>query len=298
MEWQQLLGFSQVAKLGSFTRAAAATFRTQPALTQQVKALEEEWGLALLERIGRRRLRLTPAGERVLAFATAVLRDYAVLQEDLAALKGEHAGRLRLAAPFTTLHHLLPAPLTRYREQFPRVELTILDRSQPEVLALVKNGDVDLGLALASLIPAVFETIPWQEVHTVLLAPRDHPLAARRRFSLKDIAAYPLILPPAGPSSAGRARLEELFSRAGLAWQVVMESSNVELSAAYVERGLGLSFATVVRRLTGLAGRNLTFLPLDRFFKPDHLCLVLRRDKVLPAYQQAFVKMLLEKQPD
>ena len=73
MEWQQLLGFFQVAKLGSFTRAAAATFRTQSALSQQVKALEEELDCRLLERLGKRQLRLTPAGEKLLDFAQALL---------------------------------------------------------------------------------------------------------------------------------------------------------------------------------------------------------------------------------
>ena len=92
MEWQQLLGFYQVAKLGSFTKAAAATFRTQSALSQQVKALEEELDCQLLERLGKRRLRLTPAGEKLLAFAQGLLAQWETLTEELRDLKGRPQG--------------------------------------------------------------------------------------------------------------------------------------------------------------------------------------------------------------
>ena len=82
MEWQQIIGFHHLAKLGSFTRAAAATFRTQSALSQQIKALEEELDCPLVERIGKRKLRLTPAGERFAQFTEAILRRREQLQEE------------------------------------------------------------------------------------------------------------------------------------------------------------------------------------------------------------------------
>ena len=106
MEWQQVIGFYQIAKLGSFTKAAEATFRTQPALSQQIKALEEELDCHLFERIGKRKLRLTSAGERFLTFAESILENYDSLREDLNELKGSQKGRLKIAAPFTTLYHL------------------------------------------------------------------------------------------------------------------------------------------------------------------------------------------------
>src|SRR3989304_5457995 len=100
MEWQQLVGFYQVARLGSFTKAAEATFRTQSALSQQIKALEEELACPLLERIGKRKLRLTAAGERFWRFGEAILEKYQHLQEELNEVKGLMKGDLRLAAPF------------------------------------------------------------------------------------------------------------------------------------------------------------------------------------------------------
>jgi DNA-binding transcriptional LysR family regulator len=290
MEWQQLLGFYQVAKLGSFTRAAEATFRTQSALSQQVKALEEELGTPLLERLGKRRLKLTAAGEKLFAFAQGVLGQWDRLQEGLRALKGQPQGPLRLAAPFTTLYHLLPETLLAYLRQFPQVELTLLDRTQANVFALVKDGDVDFGLALESLAPGDLAALRWQPVDTVLLAPRDHPLARGCRVTWKQIARYPLILPPWGHESGHRRLLEEQFRKLDLNYRIILESSNVELSARYVETGLGLAFATLARGLT--RRRDLAFIPLDHYFKPDYLALVMRRDKVLTPFKKAFINLL------
>ena len=292
MEWQQLLGFYQVAKLGSFTKAAEATFRTQSALSQQVKALEDELETQLLERLGKRRLKLTVPGEKLLAFAQGLLAQWDRLQAELQDLKGRPQGPLSLAAPFTTLYHLLPETLLAYLRQFPQVELTLLDRDQASVLALVKAGDIDFGLALESLVPRDLTAWRWQPVDTVLLAPVGHPLTRGRRVTWRQIADYPLIVPPRGHESGHRRLLEERFRKLGLSFRIIMESSNVELSARYVETGLGLAFATLARGLPIRPPLNLAFLPLGHYFKPDHLALVMRRDKGLTPYKQAFINLL------
>ncbi len=109
---------------------------------------------------------------------------------------------MSLAAPFTTLYHLLPETLLAYLRQFPQVELTLLDRAQAAVFALVKAGDIDFGLALESLAPRDLAARRWQPVDTVLLAPRGHPLTRVRRVTWRQIARYPLIVPPRGQSQA------------------------------------------------------------------------------------------------
>jgi DNA-binding transcriptional LysR family regulator len=292
MEWQQLLGFYQVAKLGSFTKAAAATFRTQSALSQQVKALEDELESRLIERQAKRRLKLTPAGEKLFAFAQSLFQKWEELEDELRALKGSPAGPLSLAAPFTTLYHLLPETLLTYRRQFPQVELTLLDRPQTAVFDLVKSGDVDFGLALESRVPKDLESRRWQPVDPVLLAPTGHPLARARRVTWRQIARYPLIVPPRGHETGGRRRIEAHFEKLGLPLRLILESSNVELSARYVETGLGLAFATLARGLPRSRLQHLAFIPLSHYFKPDHLALVTRRHKVLTPYKSAFINLL------
>lgn len=295
MEWQQIVGFHQVARLGSFTKAAEATFRTQSALSQQVRALEEELGCRLLERIGKRKLRLTEAGERFLRFTHSVLNAYAGLQEELQELKGTPAGKLRLAAPFTTLYHLFRKVLRTYPKRFPQVRLAILDRSQPEVIDLVRQGEVDFGLALASAAPKDLAAQRWVEVEMVLMTPPDHPLTRLRQVTIEEVARYPLILPPRGQRSPGRQTLEALFQKQDLDYQVVMESSNVELSSLYVELGLGISFATVVKDLPLSGQRSLAFLPMSHFVAPDFIAVLHRKDKIISAYMQAFLDLLFDR---
>jgi DNA-binding transcriptional LysR family regulator len=292
MEWQQVIGFHKIAKLGSFTKAAEATFRTQSALSQQIKALEKELDCHLFERIGKRKLRLTSAGERFLRFSESILESYDSLREDLNELKGFKKGRLRIAAPFTTLYHLFPEILKEYTEHFPQVELTILDRSQQTVIDLVKSGDIDFGLVLESEVPGDLTLIRWKRVETVLMIPPGHPLAEANRLTLKKLAKYPLILPPKDLRFTCRRMLEERFQKLGLDYQIVMESSNVELTSRYVEMGLGISFATVVRDLPALKERKLEFLPMDQLFKPDYIAAVMRKDKTLASYKSSFINIL------
>jgi len=292
MEWQQIVGFHQVARLGSFTRAAEATFRTQSALSQQIKALEDEWGCPLLERIGKKKLRLTTAGERLFQFAEAVLARYEHLHEEINAIKGQQIGHLRLAAPFTTLYHLFRELLPAYMQRFPQVQLSILDRSQESVIELVRSGDIDFGMALESTSPRDLALWRWQKVEKVLLTPPGHPLVDLKRVTMEEIAKYPLILPPQGLKFTGRSVLEDHFRKLGVDYHIIMESSNVELSSLYVEMGLGISFATVASFLPRLERRNLAFIPLDHYFPPDYIAVVMRKDKVLSPHKQAFMEML------
>lgn len=292
MEWQQLKGFQATARLGSVTKAAEATLRTQSAVSQQIKALEEELGVELIQRLGRKKLVLTPAGERLQEFCVLVLQEQERLAHDLAAMQGQPRGRLRLAAPFTTLYQLLPNYVLKYLSQAPLVELSILDRSQSQVIDLLRQGEADLGFALESAVPPDLDKRRWKKVVTRVMTPRNHPLAKRKRISLRRVAQYPLILPPSG---LGRRRLEERLNRLGAEYRVVMESANVELSALYVEKGLGVSFATVIQGAPWLEHRNLAFIALDKGFPPDYLAMVTRKgQKLLPA-QAAFIQGLKQK---
>lgn len=296
MEWQQLLGFYQVARLGSFTKAAEVTFRTQSALTQQVKALEEELECQLFDRQGRR-VRLTPAGEKLFRFAEETFARYERLKEDLQELQGQPQGRLRLAAPFTTLFHLLPPTVQEYLQRFPHVELTILDRPQRQVVTLVQGGEVDLGLVLETVAPKNLSRVRWRPVHTALMAPAGHPLTKTGRVTLRAIARHPLILPPQSLEYSGRERLEERFRREGLGYRVVMESANVELTALYVEMGLGVGFATLSHGFAPIRAK-LVFIPLDHLFRPDHLVVIAKPHQVRRLPQQAFLEMLLGENRD
>jgi DNA-binding transcriptional LysR family regulator len=294
MEWQQIIGFYHVARLGNFTRAAEATFRTQSALSQQVKGLEEELGCLLIERIGRRKLRLTEEGEQFFRFAEGVLEDYEILTESLHDLQGIQKGTLSVAAPFTTLYHLFPEILQGYVAQYPKIRLTILDRPQKTAISLVKSGDVDFGFALESMIPPDLVVSRWKKVETVLMTPLGHPLTEKSEVTFENIAKYPLILNPKDPLHSSRLNVEESLQRLGLPHHVIMESSNVDLSSLYVEQGLGIAFATIVRDLPILKKRKLQFVPLNHYFESDYLAVVGRKNRRLASHKKAFLSLLLD----
>lgn len=295
MEWSQIIGFYHTAKLGSFTRAAEATYKTQSALTHQVKSLETELNCLLFERIGKRKIRLTPAGEKFFEFAGALIEKYNYLIEDLNELKRLKKGQLKIAAPFTTLYHLLPTSIQKYVKLYPWIELTILDRSQQNVIDLIKEGDIDFGLVLESLIPKELTSIRWKKAEIVLMVPKNHPLTKEKQVKLEQVAQYPLILPPRSAQFHGRKRLEELFAKLDIAYRVVMESTNVELSSVYSEMGLGISFATIVKGRPNIQKRNLAFISLNHLFEPEYIALVMRKDKALPSFKTDFINVLFTK---
>lgn len=177
------------------------------------------------------------------------------------------------------------------------MQLTLLDRPQPRVIELVKSGEIDFGFVLASRVPKDLAQFVWKRVETVLLTPLGHPLAEAKRVTLRQIARHPLILPPRSIRAGERQMLEERFQNLGLDYHVILEASNVELSAEYVEMGLGIAFATTVRELPILNQGKLAFIPLSHYFKPDNIAVILRKDKVLVSYKGAFLDMLSGKSP-
>lgn len=293
MEWQQLKGFFYLARLGSFTKAADATFRTQSALSQQIKSLEEELECQLIERIGKRKIKLTLAGERFFEFSKTVLEKYEAITDEISEIKGLEKGRLKIAAPYTTLYNLFPQALKQYIERFPDVEMTILDRPLWMILDLVKNGDIDFGFTLESHVSNDLSMIRWKKVHNVVVTPLGHPLTKVKKIQVRHLLEHPLILPPKTHNRSFRNKLESSFDKANRGYKVIMESSNVELSGIYTELGIGISFATIVPDAPALKGRKLEFLNLDHLFSPDYLAIVMRKDITLSSYKQAFIRMLI-----
>lgn len=296
MELQQILGFYHVVKLQSFTRAAEATGRSQSALSQQIKALEEEFECGLIQRTGKRNLRLTLQGEIFFNFAESVVLGSRQCRESLETIKKSRRGRLRIAAPFTTLYHLLPEAVKKFLTEFPQVELTLLDRPQSVVVDLVRSADIDFGLALEKAAPRDLATLRWKEVETVVIVPPGHPLCALEPVSLEHLAKYPLILPPRNVQHAGSILLEEQLRKMDIDYRVIMESSNVELSSMYVEMGFGIACASMVRGLPRLSARKLSFLSLGHLFNPEFICLVMRKDKTRSVPMEAFVRLLFQEE--
>ena len=294
MEWQQIIGFYHVARLNSFTRAAEATFRTQSALSQQIKALERELGGPLVERIGRGNLKLTPAGELLFAYCQSALDGRKHFLSELNRLRGRYAGRLSIAAPFASFYRLLGDILTDFFQQYPDVEPTLFERTPQEIVDGVRNGEIDLGLVMVSAAPKDLIVRPWKRAESVILAPVGHPVTVRKRITLAAVAEYPLILLPRDQRYAARDNLEETLQTAGLPCRIVMESSNIMLSAEYAQRGLGIAFVKLVAGFEKFLPPGLAVMSLNHLFKKDSLAVIYRKTKKLADYEQKFLKHLFD----
>ena len=294
MEWQQIVGFYHLVKLGSFTRAAEVTFRTQSALSQQIKNLEEELGCQLVERIGKKKLRLTLVGEKLLDFSKHVLERHEHLIDSINEIKGKQTGRLRLTAPFNTLYYLLPGYIERFRQRFPGVELKVMDRPPLSVVELVREGEVDLALAMEYAAPKDLIIRPWKKGEYILVVPKDHPLLNVKKASLEQIAQYPLIMPNLHAKSSVSLKVLRLFETHGINYNIAMESSNALLSLKYIEIGVGISLFLATQELRRKISAQLKIIPLDHHLKPEYIALIMRKDKLLGPIGTAFVDILFE----
>lgn len=294
MELNQLRGFLAVTRAGSFTQAAKELFITQPALSIQIKGLEEELGELLLERQGKQLL-LTPAGRLLQERAEELLGLVKQTQQELRALQGLKAGRLTVGTNDSNCLYLLPDLVRFFREKFPGIELHLTNRHSSEVVALVCEGLVDFGLVtLPVLEPRIeAETLFWRE--DVAICSPDHPLSQQRSVTLADIAQYPLLLLDKGSNS--RRQLDQMLARAGLIPKVVMELGSIEVIKRYVEINLGVSIIPGFTAEAEIRAGRLHAIRLD--WLPSRAVGVVRRRKgYLSPAAQMFLKLLKNHVPE
>jgi DNA-binding transcriptional LysR family regulator len=238
MDLNQLRSFLRVARAGSFTQAAKTLFVTQPALSIQIKALEEELGQPLFERQGRQ-LQLTAAGQVLRERVEQILGLVEQTQQEIAALQSLKSGRLTIGTNDSLCLYLLPNLIQFFCERFPGVELHLTNRHSTEVVSLVVEGVVDFGLVTLPVLEPRIEARPlfWRE--DVLICSPGHPLTEQHSVTLEDIIRYPLLLLDKGSHS--RILLDQMLGRAGLIPKVVMELGSVEVIKRFVEIDLGVS---------------------------------------------------------
>ncbi|MSR84788.1 MAG: LysR family transcriptional regulator [Candidatus Latescibacteria bacterium] len=243
MDFYQLRSFCEIARQGSFTRAADKLFLTQPALSLQVKALEEELGEALFERVPNR-LRLTVAGELLYSHAQVVLARLEMARGEINALRQELRGRLVMATSDTNCTYVLPGVLQAFREQHPQVEIEIRNKMSPEVARLVLDHEVDLGLVT---LPVKHRDLVATELFArqdVVICPPGHPLAAKKKVRLQEVLKYPLLALEQGSTS--RRFLEEACRQEQLELHTTMDLGSIEVLKRFVEIGMGLALVPQV----------------------------------------------------
>ena len=221
----------------NITQAAERVHATQPGLSKQLKALEDELGFQLFVRRGRSLESVAPAGVRVIEHARKVLAEVANIRSYAANERGELSGRLLLATTHTQARYVLPPVIAAVKREFPQVNVDLLAAGDAEVLNWLDQADLAL-ISTAGSVPTGGVAVPLYRWRRVLLVQREHPLARLAHApTLAELAAHPLISYES--STRADSSLQRAFAGAGVAPQVGMTARDANLIKTYVRAGLG-----------------------------------------------------------
>ena len=204
---RQLQCFAAVASNLSYTKAAQALHLTQPAVSMQIRQLEQAAGLALTEQYGKQ-VHLTEAGEEVYRYARSILQQVDELDDVLDRLKGVSGGRLRIAA-ISSANYFAPCLLGRFHGRFPDVKVSMEVTNQTAVLKQVLDNEVDMAIMGQPPNDSHVEASPFMEHPLVIVAPPEHRLAGRKRIQLKELEKEVFLIRE--PGSGTRGSMERFF---------------------------------------------------------------------------------------
>jgi DNA-binding transcriptional LysR family regulator len=281
----QLRYFVAIVDAGlNITLAAERVHATQPGLSKQLKALEDELGFLLFARRGRSLETLTPAGTQVLGHARRMLEDAANIRRFAANARGENAGRLVLATTHTQARHVLPPAIAGVRRAFPDVSVHLLPVADSDVLAQLVRGEADFAVISTSGEPPKEGgvAVPLYRWRRVVLVPRTHALAALGRApTLAELAAHPLVSYESSHNADSSFR--RAFVRAGLEPGLAMTARDADLIKTYVRAGLGVGVLAEMA-LDAREDADLVVLPAPDALPECVAWAVVPRERVLRDY--------------
>jgi LysR family transcriptional regulator, cys regulon transcriptional activator len=290
MNFQQLRAVRETARSGfNLTDVAGVLNTSQPGVSRQIRELEDELGVEIFVRAGKRLTGLTPPGEAVLPIVERLLLDAANLKRVGADFTAQDSGPLSIAATHTQARYALPAVVRDFRAVYPNVTLTLHQGSPKQIAAMLLSGEADVGIATEGL--AGFEqlvALPCYRWSHSLVVPPGHPLLELGRpVALADLAKHPIITYELGYT--GRAHVDEAFEKAGLKPDVVLSAMDADVIKTYVELGMGVGIVASIafdperdRTLRALDARHLFEINLTR--------LAIRRGTWLRGYVYAFIE--------
>lgn len=290
MDLDQLHTFLEIVRLKSFSKAAQTCYRTQPAISAQVRQLEQELNTTLFERLGTR-IALTTAGKIFAEYAEQILQLRRRAQEVINELERVPRGEIIIAANEATCIYVLPAVFSEYKKQFPNVQLHV-DRSYGvRVMAAVLDNLADFGITQLPVEDKKLQVVKIHSDEIRLLVPAGHPLAGRECVDPKDVVGQPLLLPKSGTT---RARLNAWLEPVEDEIQTSMELDSTEMIKHFVIAGLGISFLAASHcreeeRQGKLASVSLAPEPMIR-----RLGLIYRKDKGLSKAALGFIQVTID----
>lgn len=292
MDFDQLTTFLEVAKLGNFSRAGQKVFRSQSAVSAQIRQLEQEYGERLLDRAGKI-VRLTPAGEVFFEYAKRMLR---LRDESLRAVADQGntpRGVLAVGANEATCLYVLPDVFAEYTRQYPSVQITIYRNFSRKIVERVEDGSVDVGIVTLPVKSPSLTIHPIYRDRLMIMVSTRNPLAKQKSVSLADVVSQPFIFPKTGYT---RQLLDKLFRPHSSQLRVRMELPSIGMIKSFVVAGLGVSIISASFARDEVKAGEAKLLELeDCEVMSRELGLIYRADRTLPRAATAFIELIRQR---
>jgi len=289
MNFYQLTYFKKVSETGSVSRAAEELFITQPAVSKQIKALEDELGERLFDRIGKK-VSLTRTGDVLYAHAEKILRSVEEAKSAVRDMSAECSGELVIGTSDHISIHRLPKVIKSFIHAFPNVDLRLRCHRSETILDMVNKNLVDMGvITLPGPVRHLVVKTVWRDPMSVVYV-KDHPLSSARSVRIRDIAKYGMILPEAGTQT--RKVIDAAFSRKGLTPKIAMEVAYLETIKSLVRTGLGISILPDRAVEMEVKGGVLAKSKMDDIIFSRDLGVVHLKEKFLSRPAREFLNML------
>lgn len=291
MKLHQLRYLHEVARNHlNITSAAEALYTSQPGVSKQIQLFEEELGLQIFKRNGKRLTGITEPGAQILALAAKVMRDIDTIKRVGDEFSNIATGTLTIATTHTQARYKLPAAVKDFMMQYPDVKLNIHQGNPSQVAEQVANGEADIGIATESISnEESLLCLPCYQWNRCVVVPHGHPLLDEKPLTLKKLAAYPLITYDF--AFTGGTLVSKVFSDAGLSPNVVLTAIDADVIKTYVTLGLGVGL------LANMAydedrDSHLARLDVSHLFPDSTTFLGVRKDAFLRGYMYGFIELI------
>src|ERR1700758_5167250 len=290
MDFDQLETFLEVARLSSFSRAAERRFRTQPAISAQIRALEEEVGARLLDRSGGK-VSLTAAGKIFQKFAEDTIESRRAMITAVAETKRVPRGEIIVGANEGPCLHILPEVFAEFKKRYPDVAVNIKRADYSKILESVIDNSVDFGVVSLPVTDPRLTVVLIHRYELIIIAPPHHPMARMKSAAVAEVAKFPMVLPKAGHT---RDALENLFHEHRLKPRYAMELDSSELLKRFVAADVGIGFISRSNVQEDVKANVLATIPLADMQIRRDLALVFRKDKALSRAALAFIDIAVK----
>jgi DNA-binding transcriptional LysR family regulator len=293
MDFDQLETFLEVARHASFSRAAEKRFRTQPAISSQIRALEEEVGARLFDRSGGK-VALTAPGKLFQKYAEEALAARKSLIASLAEMERVPRGEIVVGANEATCLHILPEVFAEFKKLYPSVGVHICRLERAKILESVIDNSVDFGVVSTPVDDKRLTVVSIHRDELVIISPPGHPLSRMKEVSMEDIVRFPLLLPKIGRT---RDAIENLFDERHLKPRISMELDSSEVLKRFVAADVGIGFIAKSNVIEDVKAGALAAIPLADASIRRELALVFRKDKALSRAALAFIEIAVKLKP-